>query len=225
MIKLGARAAAIAALACAGPAQAHHSGSMYDPTPVWIKGTVVRFQGIEPHTVTTLEEKTADGQVRRWAVEGPPQSALERRRAVEGPDQFLLERGGSDEDVPKVGDVIEVCAFPYKSATELSRVFPGVDFSHRGQRLDSDGSPLQFVAGHVLVMPDGRKRLWEPHGLLSACIRGSDEKKQAWLDFLNTNPSVREAWCTQRTYSAVLSAASLTSFVDEINGLLADPCK
>ena len=121
--------------------------------------------------------------------------------------------------------MIEVCAFPYKSTAELSRLFPGVDFSNRRRPLDSDGSPLQLVAGHVLVMPDGRKHLWEPHGVLGECIRSTDNQRQSWLDFLNTNPSVREAWCTQRTYSAVLSAASLTSFVDEINGLLADPCK
>jgi len=57
MMKVGARAAAIAALACAGSAEAHHSGSMYEPTPVWIKGTVVRFEGINPHTITTLEDK------------------------------------------------------------------------------------------------------------------------------------------------------------------------
>ncbi|HVS24269.1 MAG TPA: DUF6152 family protein [Gammaproteobacteria bacterium] len=225
MIKMGARAAAIVALACAGAAQAHHSGSMYDPTPVWVKGTVVRFEGINPHTITTLEERSEDGQVRRWAVEGPPQSALDRRRVVEGPDQFLLDRGGSDEDVPKVGDVIEVCAFPYKSAAELSRLFAGVDFSKRGQRLDSDGLPLQLVAGHLLVMPDGRKRLWEPHGLLSACMRSTDDRRQSWLNLLNTNPGAHQAWCEQRTYSAVLSAASLTSFVDEINRSLADPCK
>ena len=198
MMKVGARAAAIAALACAGSAEAHHSGSMYDPTPVWIKGTVVRFQGIEPHTVTTLEERSEGGEVRRWAVEGPPESALDRRRAVEGPDQFLLGRGGIDEDIPKIGDVIEVCAFPYKSTAELSRLFPGVDFSNRRRPLDSDGSPLQLVAGHVLVMPDGRKHLWEPHGVLGECIRSTDNQRQSWLDFLNTSPGARQAWCEQR---------------------------
>lgn len=204
------KATGMAALACAGSLQAHHSGSMYAATPVWLKGTVVRFEGINPHTITTVEERSADGQVRRWGVEGP--------------GQFQLARLGLDTDVPKVGDVIEFCAFPYKSAEELSRLFPGADFAARRSSRDTDGSSPQFVAGHVMVTPDGVKRLWNPHGVLSECIRSSDDQRQSWLDFLNSSRNAREAWCDQRGYAHVQSSASLTELVEEVNSLLDRPC-
>src|SRR5690242_1080085 len=88
----------LAALACAGSVQAHHSGYMYQTTPIWINGTVTRVELKNPHTITTLEDTGEDGKVRLWAVEGPPQTALDRR-------------SGSGEYVPKVGDRLEVCAF------------------------------------------------------------------------------------------------------------------
>jgi len=173
----------IAALACAGSLRAHHSGIMYNPTPIWIDGTVVRFEGVDPHTITTLEERSADGQIRRWAFEGPGQSQLDRM--------------GISMDVPKVGDVFEFCAFPYKSAAELSRIYPEADFLGRRSFLDADGfgSSPQFVWGHVMVIPDGEKQLWNPHGVTSECMRSSDDQRQSWLDFLNSNTRVRQAWC------------------------------
>ena len=71
-------AAVLAALACSGSLQAHHSDSMYDPsTPIWVKGTVVGFENVDPHTLTTLEARSQDGQVRRWAIEGPGRFQLD----------------------------------------------------------------------------------------------------------------------------------------------------
>lgn len=195
-----ASAAALAALACAGSLQAHHSGYMFQTTPIWVKGTVVRFEGVNPHTITTVEDKSDGGRVQRWAIEGP--------------GQFQLERMGVEADVPKIGDVIEVCGFPYKE-----------EFSSRARAVDSDGSPLQRIVGHVLVSPDGRKRLWEPHGLLSECIRSSDEPRQSWLDFLNADARAHDVWCDQRRYTVQQSNAPLQAFADEINGLTAMPCK
>jgi Family of unknown function (DUF6152) len=199
-----------AALTCAGSLQAHHSGSMYDPTPLWVKGTVVRFEGIDPHTITTLEERSADGQLRRWAVEGPGQSQLDPEISM---------------DIPKVGDLVEFCAFPYKSAEELSRIFPGVDFSVRRSSPDADGSSPQFVWGHVMVKSDGGKRLWNPHGIIGECIRSSDDQRQSWLDFLNSNSRARDGWCQQRRYAYIQSTASLRELVEEINGSIDDPCE
>jgi hypothetical protein len=60
---------------------------------------------VNPHTVITLEDRSEDGQVRRWAVEGPPEAALDQR--------------GIGTDVPKVGDTLEFCAFP---SPEIVRV-------------------------------------------------------------------------------------------------------
>lgn len=199
---------AIVALASAGSLRAHHSGNMYETTPVWVSGKVVGFENIDPHTITTLEDGSADGQVRRWAVEGPGRSQLDRM--------------GLGADLPEAGDVIGFCAFPYKPPAELSRMFPGVDFSALRSSPDTD-SP-QSVAGHVMVMPDGERRLWEPHGLISECVRSSDDQRQSWLDFLNSNSRARQAWCQQRGMESVQSTASLREFVEQINGLIAIPC-
>jgi hypothetical protein len=211
MKKAATWTAAIAALAGVGSVQAHHSGYAYETTPIWVKGTVVRFERVNPHTITTLEDSGEYGQVHRWAVEGP--------------GQFQLERLGIEDDVPKIGDVIGVCAFPYKPASELSRIWPGVDFSVRRSFQTDDGTPRQFVAGHVLVLPDGRKQFWEPHGVIAECIRSTDKQRQSWLDFLNGNPRARQAWCEQRGYQSIQSTASLKAFVDEINSLIAKPCE
>ena len=89
-------AAAIAVLACTGPLRAHHSISAIDiSTPVWVKGTVVLYEVVNPHVMIALEEKRADGQVQRWTVEGP--------------NLGRLARYGLGADFLKAGDVIEVC--------------------------------------------------------------------------------------------------------------------
>jgi hypothetical protein len=192
--------AAIATLAVAGAVQAHHSGSMYEQSPIWIKGTVVRFDRTNPHSITTLEYPSEDGQVRRWAVEGPA--------------QFQLDRMGIAEDFPRVGAVLEFCAFPYKPE-HLARF--------RSQ--DSDGVPRQLIEGHVMVMSDGQKELWDPHGVITACIQSSDAPWPSWLDFLNSNRRAREAWCQQRAYAANQSTTSSRELVETISGSIEKPCE
>lgn len=205
-------AAGLAALACSGSARAHHSGYMYQTTPIWISGEVTRVELRNPHTIITLEDRGEDGQVRLWAVEGPPQTQVDRRSI--------------NEEVPNVGDTIEVCAFPYRPAEEIARD-PRIwgDASARRSSPPIDGSSAQFVAGHVIVMPAGEMKFWEPHGIISECMRSSDDQRQPWLDFLNTNPRARQPWCEQRRYAVVQSNTSLSEFVEEINSLLDEPCK
>jgi hypothetical protein len=82
---------------------AHHSLASFDvSTPLWLKGSVVRFDRINPHSLIFLDEKLPDGQVRRWAINGP--------------STVQLERKGLDAEFLKTGDVIEVCGFGLKSA-------------------------------------------------------------------------------------------------------------
>ena len=202
---------ALAALACAGSVGAHHSYLVYQTTPIWIQGSVVRFEHVNPHTIITLEDTGEHGKIRLWAVEGPSQAEVDRR--------------GIGPDVPKVGDTVKFCAFPYKSEAELSRIWPGVDFSKRRATQGADGTSRQFVAGHVMVMSNGERRLWEPHGLIGQCIRSSDEPRQSWLDFLNRNPAARETWCRQRGDKRVQADASLKEFVEEINSSIDHPCE
>lgn len=92
---------AFAALAGADSLEAHHSSSMFDvSSSIWVKGTVVRYEPINPHSMIMLDVKNDAGQVEHWTVEGPRLGRL---------DQL-----GVDENFLTAGDVIEVCGFFYK---------------------------------------------------------------------------------------------------------------
>jgi len=206
-------ATGLAALACAGFARAHHSGYMYQTTPIWISGAVIRFDLKNPHTIITLEDRSQNGEVRLWAVEGPSQTEIDRMNI--------------NDQIPKVGDTIAVCAFPYRSAEEIARDprIGGGDGSTRRSSPTTDGSSPQFVAGHVIKMTDGEMRFWEPHGFIAECLRGSDANRQAWVDLLNANPRAREYWCKGRRSAAVQANESFIGLVEAIDGSLYEPCK
>jgi hypothetical protein len=193
-------AAVLATLACAGAVRAHHSGYMYSTTPIWIEGKVVSFEPRDPHTFTTLESTAADGTVRRWVVEGPGQSQLERM--------------GNAVHAPQVGEVLRFCAHPYKE-----------EWIAQFSSTDADGTPRQLIEGHVMLLPDGERRFWDPHGIISECMQSSDDQRQAWLDFLRAEPRALSAWCQQQAYEAVRTNAELSAYVAEIDGLLDDPCR
>jgi hypothetical protein len=105
-----------------------------------------------------------------------------------------------------------------------SRILGSFDVSALSSRT-ADGASPRFAAGHVLVKSDGSMHLWEPHGLISECMRSSNDQRQPWLDPLDADARAHQLWCEQRGYAAVQSNAWLKEFVDEIDGLLADPCK
>jgi hypothetical protein len=184
---------------------------MYATAPIFVKGSVVSFERTNPHTLLTLEDRGEDGRVRRWAVEGPPPRALERT--------------GSDRYIPNVGDVVEFCAFPYKPVEELQRLFPGADFSNRRALAAADGASPRYVAGHVMLTADGQKRMWEPHGVLAECIRGSSEQRQVWVTFLNASAAARDALCSQRSYAVVQSIPALQELVAELDDAIDNPCQ
>jgi hypothetical protein len=203
--------AGLTAVAVPGSALAHHSGAMYEVTPIWVEGTVVEFRNISPHSVTIVEETGADGEVRRWGIEGPSRSQLSRERA--------------DATLPQVGDKLKVCGFPYKSAEELSRMYPGVDFATRRASSGDVADSPTFVAGHVIVRADGARQLWEPHGLIAECIQSSADGTEPWLELINSSAKAREAWCAQRHYAHIQSSASLRDVVEQIDGAIERPCR
>ena len=197
--KLAAWAAAIAALACVGSLRAHHSVRMIDVSKsVWVKGTVVRYEPISPHTMFELEETRADGQLQRWTIEGPIPGRLSRILSVNGMR--------ADEDFLSVGDVVEVCGF----------------FPKRSEAASPDAKLLSYIHGHVLVMPDGRMETWGPYGKVDNCVRPDDEP-ESWLDFLKADPLAQEFWCNSRGFVGVASTAP-TGFVDELDSRLTLPC-
>ena len=187
--------AVVAALTFAGPIDAHHSISTVDiTTPVWVKGTVVRYEIANPHTMIELDVPTADGLVVRWTMDGPNPSRAQRM--------------GVDASLLKVGDVIEACGFHYKS--------------QRAAHAET-GAPLPpFIDVQLLVMPDGRMQPWGPYGKLNNCVRSGDDV-QSWVDFLNADAIARQLWCfPQRTN--VPTVADAKARADEIDRRLATPC-
>jgi hypothetical protein len=165
--------------------------------PLWVKGTVVSFQAINPHVMLALEQKVADGQVQRWTVEGP------------GLNTFT--RMGLGSDFLQAGDVIEVCGFAFKEEVRA-----------RGSGPDARGSVRPSVHGHVLVMPEGQMRLFGGYGKLENCIR-PDDQFQAWVNFVNTDQRAGDAWCNSRVFANFPSLPP-RAFVDEVNRLMARPC-
>lgn len=191
-----ATTAAIGALACAASLEAHHANLMFDmTTPVWLEGTVVSYEAVNPHTLFELDVVDG-GQTQRWTVEGP----------------FLgrLKRMGADAHSLEPGDVIEVCGFAFKEKL-------GVRASTAG---GFDAS--RFVHGHVLVLPDGRLSAWGPYGKIDNCVRPGDAK-QGWIEFLETDAAARAAWC-DKSRAAIPVRAESAALVAEIRGSLYELC-
>jgi hypothetical protein len=133
--------AVVAALVSAEPLAAHHSLANFDTTtPIRLKGTIVRFHEINPHSFLYIEVTGEDGQVRRWAVEGP--------------SNFQLKRMGMATDWLKPGTVIEVCGYAPKENTIWQIAVPG-GVSMAGRLLDAE----------MLVLADGKEQSWGDYGV------------------------------------------------------------
>ena len=168
-----------------------------------------------PHAITTLEGRSENGQVLVWTVEGPSQTGIDRR-------------GGSDEYLPKVGDTLEVCAYPYRPAEEIardSRLPSGTRLTPAQLASTTEGSSPRLILGHMLVTTGGAMRVWEPYGLVSECMRSANDQRQSWVELLNANPEARKFWCDQTGRDAVQSNESLKEFVEQTDALLVDHCQ
>lgn len=134
--------AVLAALVSGGSLLAHHSLANYDTTTaVRVKGTIVQFHQINPHSIIFLDQQGTDGQTHRWAVQGP---------AV-----LQLKRSGFAKDVLKPGDVVEVCGYLPKEA---------VIWQIAGS--DTETSPSgRLINAEALVMPDGKQQSWGDYGV------------------------------------------------------------
>jgi hypothetical protein len=193
----------LAALGCVGTLFAHHSVSMIDvSTPVWIKGTVVKYEPISPHAMFELDERTADGQVQRWTIEGPFPGRLARILSFNGMQP--------NEDFLHTGDVIEVCGFRPNRNQSIGNVSASPDVSR------------PYIHGHVLVMPDGRMESWGPYGKVDNCVREADEP-DTWVKFLDEDPLAHGFRCNSKKFVAVASTAP-NGFVDAVDAALARPC-
>ena len=135
--------AVLVALVPTGSLLAHHSLANFDTTTaVRVKGTVVQFHQINPHSFIFLEQKDTDGVNRRWAVEGPSILQLKRR--------------GFANDALKPGDVVEVCGYAPKEAVmwQIASADPSA-VSLAGRLINAE----------TLVMPDGQEQSWGDYGV------------------------------------------------------------
>ena len=135
--------AVLVALVPAASLLAHHSIAKFDTTKaVRVKGTIVQFHQINPHSFIFLDQKGEDGQSHRWAVEGP--------------SVFQLNRRGFAKDALKAGDVVEVCGYVPKEPTmwQIASTDPNAH-SIVGRLLDAE----------LLVMPDGQEQSWSDYGV------------------------------------------------------------
>jgi hypothetical protein len=186
---------ALAGFAYACSASAHHSIGMFDiGKPIWITGTVVRFEPVNPHVRFTLEQPGDDGRALQWRVEGPGLNSFNRR--------------GLGDDFLQPGTVIEVCGFAFKAEA-------------KPQSSAQNGSN-RFLHGHVLRMPDGQMRLFGGYGKTENCIRPNDSIQQ-WVNFLERDRVAHQIWCDSRVSPNFPSVAP-RAFVDEVNRLLSTSC-
>jgi hypothetical protein len=199
MSRIVTLATALAALACVGSVRAHHSVSMFDlGKPVWIEGTVVSFELVNPHVLFTLEERQSDGQVRLWKVEGPGLNSFHRR--------------GLGQDFLQPGDALEVCGFGFKE-----------EVLARNGGVDARGMARPNLHGHLLVSPDGHMRRFGGYGKLDNCVR-PDHRVEDWVRFLSGDPASGELWCRGRGFMNFPSLAP-KPFVAEVDRRLATPCQ
>ena len=147
--------AVLVALVSAGSALAHHSIANFDTTKaIRAKGVVLKFHKINPHSFIYVEEKTADGRVRRWAAEGPGVLQLNRR--------------GIGDDYLKPGDEIEICGYPHKE-----NVVWQIAVTDPERRATSISGRL--LETEVIVLADGREEIWSNYGVGLCLGRGQSK--------------------------------------------------
>ena len=178
---------------------------MFDiSAPIWVKGTVVRYEPISPHAMIELEARGEAGQAQRWKIEGPFPGRLQRI--------LSFNRLGAEEHLLKAGDVIEVCGFDLKENLRSQRQSP-----------ETHDPPSKFMHGQVIVMPDGHMQSWGPYGKMDNCVRPTDRAK-AWVDFLNAEPLARDLWCNGRSNTKAASVAP-KALVADIDRLITNRCE
>jgi len=97
------------------PTRAHHGTTAYDFAKTLIlKGTVTRFDWVNPHASLEWDAKTENGGVEHWVVE------------LTSPG--MLNRSGWHHDSVKVGDEVTVYFHPSKNGTKFG-LFQRVAFA------------------------------------------------------------------------------------------------
>lgn len=102
-------AAVIGLFISVGTVFAHHGASNYDRTKmVTVKGTVTKFEMVNPHVLVHFDVKNAKGVVEHWTAE------------TQSPN--MLIRAGWTRTILKPGDEITVTGNPDKSGSPELRM-------------------------------------------------------------------------------------------------------
>jgi hypothetical protein len=95
-------------IACA-QASAHHGSANYDMSkPTSVRGTIVKFEFINPHSAIHLEAKNDNGSAEEWIIE------------ADSPNN--LGRAGWTRDSLKPGDQVTIVGNRLKDGSKVMRL-------------------------------------------------------------------------------------------------------
>ena len=152
-------------LALSAPLLAHHSSALFETTtPIWVKGTVVKFNWGSPHTAIIVEQVAQDGTKIRWALENSGRLDM-------------LEAMGYTRDSFKPGDPIEACGFAPKSQYALS-LSTANSADARSWPKWLEGSE-RIITARLLLTANGPEVDWSHYGPLDLCISEDELEKLA----------------------------------------------
>lgn len=116
--------AAAALVAVMSPALGHHGDAgRYTETVTTVRGAVVEFQFINPHSMLILAVEDENGDVVEWYGELPPPNSLQNRL-------------GWDKDTFQVGDVLTMTGRALKNGG------PYMTLSEKSRLLDAEGNEI-----------------------------------------------------------------------------------
>ena len=155
--KLTTRCAALITwLVLCAPSPAHHAARLFETTvPIWVKGTVVRFNFGRPHSAIIVEQVDDDGTKVRWALENSGRLDM-------------LQRMGYSQDSFKAGDYIEACGFAPKQQYPSRSSSPAADGSTTLSPQWLEGAE-RVITARLLLTRKGPEVHWSHYGPLELC--------------------------------------------------------
>lgn len=159
-------AALITSILLSNASWAHHSTRLFETTvPLWVKGTVVRFEWGYPHPRIIVEQVKEDGTRTRWALESSTRIDL-------------LDLMGYTRDSFKVGDFIEACGFAPKQQSNLLFSSLAAGDGSTSEPHWVDGAERAITA-RMLLTKNGPELHWSHYGPIELCTTDEELRTRA----------------------------------------------